>query len=267
VTTDPRGAPAAGAGVRALLLCAGEGTRLRPLTLTRPKALIEIAGRPMVVHLLRWLRQAGVTEIAINLHHLPEAIPAALGTGEEWGVRLTYSREPEIRGTAGAARQLADWLSDPFLVVYGDILVDIDLGPLFEMHRERGAVATIGLHPVEDPTRAGIVVTDPDGRVRRFVEKPAADELPGLADAGGVIQCNGGVYLIRRDVLGRIPPNQAYDFGYDLFPALLAEGAPIYAAPLPGYILDLGSHERLAQAAADIAAGRVRLPPDPGPGA
>lgn len=246
-------------GLRALVLCAGEGTRLRPLTLTRPKALVEVAGVPLAAHLLRWLRQFGVVDVAINLHYLPAAIPAALGDGSVFGMNIRYSYEEQLLGTAGAARRLASWFSGTFLVAYGDILTDVDLTPLIQMHRASGVLATLGLTKVDDPTRAGIVVTEPSGRVQRFVEKPSTAEVPALLDAQGTAWASGGIYVLEPAVLDLVPPDVPSDFGHDLFPQLLLQGAPVHALPLNGYLLDIGSLERLAQAEADARHGRVRL--------
>ena len=159
--------------MRALILAAGEGTRLRPLTLTCPKPMLPVGGRPVLEHLVRLLRRHGVTEIAINLHYRPEVIVRHFGDGARFGVSITYSPEERLLGSAGAAKRLEWFFGETFFVLYGDVLTDLDLGSLVDRHRARRAAATLALYEVEDPTRCGIVEVAADGRIVRFAEKPA----------------------------------------------------------------------------------------------
>jgi NDP-sugar pyrophosphorylase family protein len=237
--------------VRALVLAAGEGTRLRPLTLDRPKPMLPIGGRPILEHLVALLRRHGVTEIAINLHYKPRMIVEHFGDGAGYGVSITYSFEERLLGSAGAAKRLEWFLSEPFLVLYGDVLSDLDLGGLVERHRARGAQATLALYEVEDPTRCGIVELAGDGRIIRFVEKPAPEAVVGNL-------ANAGIYVLEPEVLGLVPPGQAFDFGRDVFPLLLERGGSVYGHRTPGYVLDVGSPERYAQAEADLRTGLFR---------
>lgn len=241
--------------MKALLLAAGEGTRLRPLTLDRPKPMVPVGGRPLLEHLVALLRRHGVADIAINLHYKPEAIVDYFGTGEAFGVSITYSREERLLGSAGAVKQLGSFFAgdEPFLVLYGDVLTDLDLTELVARHRSSGAAATLALYRVKDPSRCGIVELDANNRVTRFVEKPA----PGTVFSD---LANSGIYVVEPAVIDRIPAERPFDFGHDLFPALLADGVPLAGQPLPGYILDIGSPERYAQAEADLRAGRCRSP-------
>jgi NDP-sugar pyrophosphorylase family protein len=236
--------------MNALVLAAGEGTRLRPLTLDRPKPMLPLAGRPLLEHLVALLAAHGIRDIAINLHYRPEAIVDHFGDGSAFGVRITYSSEPELLGSAGAARQLDWFLGDRFLVLYGDVLTDVDLRRLDEADRGFGGVGTIVLAENEDPTRSGIVQLDPGGRVSRFIEKPSTAEFGRLA--------NSGIYLLHHQVLDLVPGATPFDFGSDLFPALLAADLPLYGVASPDYVLDIGSVERYHQAEADLQAGRVR---------
>lgn len=233
-------------GLRALVLCAGKGTRLSPYTQTKPKALVDLGGKPLLVHLLQWLRYQGVTDIAVNLHYHAEAIPAALGNGTSLGIRLIYSYEPELLGTAGAVRKLAGWFSDPFLVIYGDLLTDVDLAPLVQFHRSQGALATLGLVPGQEPTWQGIVVRGPRCQVQRFVEKPTADQVAKLRDHQGIVWASAGLYVLSVAALAYVPPDTPLDFGYDLIPQWVEGGQPVYGIPLIGYLLDVGTPERLA---------------------
>jgi NDP-sugar pyrophosphorylase family protein len=231
------------------VLAAGEGTRLRPLTLNLPKAMVPVAGQPLLAHTLAWLAQHGIREVAINLHHCPEAITDFFGDGSASGMRITYSYEDRLLGTAGAARRLASFLGDgPFLVVYGDVLTDLDLTALLRLHHERaigepGAAATLALHRVPNPTEVGLVGLDASGRVTRFQEKPRPEEV--FTDLA-----NAGVLVAEPAVLDHIPDGEFSDFGLDVLPKLLAAGAPLYGWAIPEgtYLLDIGSPEKHMQA-------------------
>jgi NDP-sugar pyrophosphorylase family protein len=236
--------------VKALILAAGEGTRLRPLTLDRPKPMLRVGDRPILEHLIDLLRRHGVTELAINLHYKPEAIVDYFGDGARFGVSITYSPEAELLGSAGAVKRLAAFLTETFLVVYGDVLTNLDLTALIAQHQSSGAQVTVALSEVEEPTRCGIVELTDNGRIVRFVEKPAAEAVfSNLA--------NAGVYVVEPAVLRYIPANQLFDFGRDLFPILLEAGVPLAGHRAVGYVLDIGSPERYQQAEADWQTGRL----------
>ncbi|MBX5489785.1 MAG: NTP transferase domain-containing protein [Chloroflexi bacterium] len=234
---------------RALILAAGAGTRLRPLTDTCPKPMLPAADRPILAHQLVLLREHGIRDIAINLHHCPDVITRYFGDGAAFGVRLTYSYEPTLLGTAGAVRELAWFFDDTFLVLYGDVLTDLNLTALLERHRALDACATVALYEVDEPSRCGIVELAADDRITRFVEKPAPD-------AGLGRLANAGVYVLEPTVLDAIPPGRPCDFGHEVFPALLQRGAALYGYRTDSYVLDVGSLERYAQADDDLRAGR-----------
>jgi mannose-1-phosphate guanylyltransferase len=239
--------------MRALILSAGEGTRLRPLTLDRPKPMLPVGGKPILEHLVTLLRNHGVTEIAMNLHYKPDVITDYFGDGGQFGVRITYSRERRLLGSAGAAKQLEAFLGEggaPFFVLYGDVLANIDLTALLDAHRSNEATATLALYEVEDPSRCGIVDIAPDGRITRFTEKPA----PGTATSN---LANAGIYVLDPTVLRDIPGHVPYDFGMDVFPNLLADGRALFGIRTNGYLLDIGAPDRYWQAEADFAAGRI----------
>jgi NDP-sugar pyrophosphorylase family protein len=240
--------------MKALVLAAGEGTRLRPLTLDRPKPMLPIAGRPVLDHLVRLLRWHGVREIAVNLHYRPEVIVDYFADGDDFGVSIHYSHEEHLLGSAGAARQLSSFFDQTFFVLYGDVLTNVDLTAMAARHRATEALATLALYEVEDSSRCGMVATRADGRVTQFVEKPA----PGLASG---MLANAGIYVLEPAALRYIPDGPTYDFGQDLFPDLLARGLPVYACPAAGYVLDIGSLDRYAQAEADVVHGRYVPPP------
>lgn len=241
---------------------------MRPLTLEQPKPLLPVAGVPLLYYSLALLRRHSIDGVAINLHHLPESIPRALGPGSWWGappppwagdgaeagvagplgMPLLYSWEPQILGTAGAARRVRPWLGERFLIMYGDVLTTLDLTALAARHRATGAAVTLALYRVPDPEKRGIVSLGREGRVTGFVEKPAP-EL-GLGNLA-----NAGVYLVDSAVLDLVPEDTPYDFGLHLFPDLLARGTPLYAFPTSDYLLDIGSFENYDLAQRDVAAG------------
>lgn len=240
--------------MKALVLAAGEGTRLRPLTLERPKPMLPIGGRPLLELLIRLLVRHQVREIAINLHYKPEAVTSYFGDGTTFQVRLTYSHEERVLGTAGAVRRLRDFFAEPFFVIYGDLLTDLDLTALAAFHAARRAAMTLALYRVPRPWECGIVDMDETGRIRRFVEKPPRSAV--FSDLA-----NAGVYVMQPALIDRIPPDTFYDFGHDLFPQLLAAGETVYGWPIApdDYLLDIGSHDKYEQAQRAWQAGRLRL--------
>jgi NDP-sugar pyrophosphorylase family protein len=234
--------------VKALLLAGGEGTRLRPYTDDRPKPMVEIGGEPAIAHGLRWLRHQGITDVAINLHAHPEVLRRFVADGARFGLRVTYSFEAEILGTSGALRPLLDFFGgeDAFVVLYGDVLTDLDLGPVRRAHQASRADATIVLTRVDDPTRSGIVAFDADHRITRFVEKPAAHEV--FSD-----WANAGIYCCGPTVLRYVSAHGPQDFGRDLFPAMLRDDRHLLASPTEALVLDFGSPERLELARTTMA--------------
>jgi NDP-sugar pyrophosphorylase family protein len=239
---------------KAMILAAGEGTRLRPLTLTTPKAMVPVDGRPLIEHTVAWLKSHGVTEVGINLHYLGGKIVDCLGDGSRLGLNISYSHENELLGTAGGTKRLETFFAgDRFALVYGDILTDLDLGAMVAYHANAGAMATIALFTAPKPSEVGIVEVDSLGRILSFVEKPApGNEKGNLA--------NGGVYILEPEVLSYIPPSGYADFGFDVFPSLLRQGMPLYGYKLRAedYLIDIGSMEKYRQANDDRVKGRVR---------
>jgi mannose-1-phosphate guanylyltransferase len=241
--------------VKALLLAAGEGRRLRPLTLDRPKPMVPVAGVPMIAYGLDWLCLNGVTEVAINTHYKPESMRDLIGDGSGFGLSVRYSHEPVLLGSSGALAPLRDFFAgeDPFVVVYGDVLTDLVLAPVLAKHRRSRADATIVLTRVDDPRRAGMVALDRAGWVRELVEKPthwpAADPW-----------ANAGVYLLGPRVWDFVPQGGFQDFGFDLFPALIRAGGRVLGARSDAQVVDIGSHERLAMATALVESGRLLRP-------
>jgi mannose-1-phosphate guanylyltransferase len=236
--------------LQALILAGGEGTRLRPLTQTTPKPVIELVGRPFISYMLEWLRGHGVDEIVLACGFMADGVRAVLGDGGEIGVRLRYIEEPEPLGTGGALKFAQDLLDERFLMLNGDVLTDIDLTALLEQHVRTGATATLALYPVEDPSAYGLVRRNGDGSVREFLEKPNPEQI----DTNLI---NAGAYVLERRVLDSMPPaGTNVSIERDVFPVLVGHGLYGYAAS--GYWLDIGSPDRYLQATFDILDGSVR---------
>ena len=240
-----------------MVLAAGEGTRLRPLTAALPKPMVPLVGTPLLARTLRWLAGEGVTEAAVNLFHRPQAIPDYFGT-EFAGVRLHYFFEDTLRGTAGGLKAAEAVFRDaPFFVIYGDNLIHADLRRLADFHAARGGLATVGLFHHPNPAAAGIVGLDEQGRITRFVEKPPAAEV--FSDLA-----NAGVYVLDPAVLDAIPADAPSDFGRDIFPRLLEDGSDLSGALLGGYLQDTGTPDAYRQANWDLLEGRAgQTFPDP----
>ncbi len=234
--------------MKVMLLAAGEGTRLRPLTTFLPKPMVPIVGTPLLERTLTWLAGQGVTEAAINLFHRPQMIPDYFG--EQFaGIRLHYFFEDILQGTAGGVKAAEKVLGDaPFFVVYGDNLIQADLRRLAQFHASHSGIGTVALFQHPNPTAAGIVGLDPNGRITQFIEKPAADEV--FSDLA-----NAGVYVLDPAIFEFIAPNTPSDFGRDIFPRLLAQNQPLYGTPLGGYLQDTGTPEAYRQANFDLLAG------------
>jgi len=209
-------------------MAGGEGTRLRPLTSNQPKPMVPIVGKPCMEHIVDLLRSHGFDDIVVTLAFMPQAIRSYFGAGETQGVRIQYSVEESPAGTAGSVKLAENALDETFLVISGDALCDIDLGALVAAHRDKGAAVTIGLKSVDNPLEFGIVVTDDDSRVERFLEKPSWAQV--FTDT-----INTGIYVVEPDVLEYVPADRPYDFSKELFPLLLEMGRPIYGHVAEGY--------------------------------
>ena len=238
--------------MRAVVMAGGEGTRLRPLTSNQPKPMVPIVGKPCMEHILELLRQHGFEDVIVTLAFLPQAIRSYFGDGESLGLSLEYSVEESPLGTAGSVRLASGKLDDTVLVISGDALCDIDLGALVRFHRERGAAVTIGLKSVENPLEFGIVVTDEDGRIERFLEKPSWGQV--FSDT-----INTGIYVLEPEVLQHVPSDRPYDFSKELFPLLLEMGRPLYGMVCEGYWQDIGNLDQFRQANFDALDGAVQL--------
>jgi NDP-sugar pyrophosphorylase family protein len=237
--------------MQALILAGGKGTRLRPLTVYTPKPIVPICNRPFLLYQIDTLRRAGITDITLSLSYQPQKIEQQLGDGSDFGVNLKYTVEPQPMGTAGAYKYAEDLIREPTVVFNGDILTDLDLKAVIREHTEREATATIVLTPVGNPSAYGLVETEVDGRVRRFLEKPKADEIT-------VNTINAGTYILEPRVLDLIPAGENHSFEYGLFPALLRSGERFFAhIPQRTYWMDIGTPARYLEAHHDLLANRV----------
>ncbi len=238
--------------MKAVVMAGGEGTRLRPLTSNQPKPMVPIVGKPCMEHVLDLLRRHGLTEVVVTLAFMPQAIRTYFGDGESLGLEMDYSVEEQPLGTAGSVGLAKERLTETFLVISGDALCDVDLTALVEAHRAKDAAVTIGLKSVDNPLEFGIVVTDDDGRVERFLEKPSWGQV--FSDT-----INTGIYVMEPEVLRHIPADGPFDFSKELFPRLLEMGRPIYGHVLDGYWQDVGTIEQFRQANFDALDGAVAL--------
>lgn len=227
--------------MKALILAAGKGTRLQQLTTHCPKPMLPVGGKPLLEQLVAWLASHGITQIAMNLHHLPAVITSYFGDGQSRGVTITYAYEAELLGTAGAAKRLQTFFNEPFVVIYGDGYTNLDLTRLIHFHQQQqnnwpNLLASLVLYRVPNPTECGLVAVDRQGLVTRFVEKPApAAVFTNLASAG--------IFICEPAILDFVPANTVYDFGRDLFPALLQQGLLLAAQPLATaeFLVDIGT--------------------------
>jgi mannose-1-phosphate guanylyltransferase / phosphomannomutase len=238
--------------MKAVVMAGGEGTRLRPLTSNQPKPMVPIVGKPCMEHIVELLRRHGFDDIVVTLAFMPQAIRSYFGDGETHGVSIRYSVEESPAGTAGSVKLAEDALDEPFLVISGDALCDIDLGKLVRFHQEKEALVTIGLKSVDNPLEFGIVVTDEDGRIERFLEKPSWGQV--FTDT-----INTGIYVLDPEVLRHVPSDRPYDFSKELFPLLLEMGKPLYGYVADGYWQDIGNLDQYRQANFDALDNRVEL--------
>ncbi len=240
---------------QAVIMAGGFGTRLRPLTILRPKPMVPVLGRPIMEHVLRLLVRHGVQECICLLYHQGEWIRNYFGDGSPWGVRIRYVQAEADYGTAGSVRNAADLLApEPFLVISADVFTTVDLSAAFAFHRDRHAMATLVLTHVSNPLPYGIVLTDATGRIVRFLEKPSWGEL--FSDT-----VNTGIYILEPSVLELIPYRQEMDFGKELFPQMLQRGLPLFGYVAEGYWRDIGNVREYWELHRDFAAGALAIEP------
>jgi mannose-1-phosphate guanylyltransferase/phosphomannomutase len=246
--------------MKAVIMAGGQGTRLRPLTSDQPKPMIPIVNAPCMEHIVKLLARHGVTDIAVTLQFMPDEIRDYFGDGSEWGVDMRYSVEDAPAGTAGSVKMAEQQLGlqgERLLIISGDALTDADLSRLVDFHEEKGSEATMVLKSVENPLDFGIVITEEDGRISRFLEKPAWGQV--FSDT-----VNTGIYLLEPSATAEIPEEGEYDFSKELFPQLLDAGRPLYGYVTEDYWEDIGTLEQFAGAQRDVLDGRVEGVRPPG---
>jgi mannose-1-phosphate guanylyltransferase/phosphomannomutase len=238
-----------------IVMAGGFGARIRPLSANRPKPMLPVVNRPILERVLNHLATSGMREAVLLTYYDPEKIRSAFGDGKRLGMQLHYNHADQDYGTAGAVAHGADLVkSDEYLVLSGDVICDFDLNSIVAAHLERKAAVTIGLTRVANPLQFGIVILDGDTRVRRFLEKPTWGEV--FSDT-----VNTGIYAVQAKALTQVPRNEPYDFSRDLFPRLLASGAPLYGHVMRGYWRDIGDPESYLAAHRDYFEGTMRLMP------
>jgi NDP-sugar pyrophosphorylase family protein len=243
--------------MRGMILAGGLSTRLLPLTSDIPKPLVPVLDRPVVGHVIDYLRSYDVDDLLVNVHYHADAVERFIGDGSEFGVRMTYLREETLLGSAGAVKQVEDRFQSTFVVIGCDDVTDVDLHAALEFHRARRAEATIVLHEADDVTQLGVVITGSDGRITDFQEKPAkGTERSHLA--------NTGIYIFEPSVLARIPAATFYDFGKQVFPEMLGSEARFFGMRQRSYWCDIGTPSEYRRAHFDALAGSVRLTPGQG---
>jgi mannose-1-phosphate guanylyltransferase len=236
--------------MRAVVLVGGEGTRLRPVTLTTPKPLLPIANQPFIERQLTWLASHDVDDVVLSLGFLADAFEKQFPDGRFGDMRLHYKVEDEPLGTAGAIKWAADGIDERFIVCNGDILTALDLGAMVAFHDARGAEATISLSEVEDPSAFGVVPTTDDGRVIAFVEKPKRESAPTR-------WINAGTYVLEPEFLERIPPRLNVSVERETFPRMLDGEGALFGYKSDAYWLDIGTPEKYVQANADVLSGAL----------
>jgi NDP-sugar pyrophosphorylase family protein len=239
--------------IKALILAGGKGAGLRPLALHMPKPIVPLANIPFLFFQIDHIKRAQITEIILSLSYQPRKITDIFGDGMKYGVTMRYTHEDLPRGTAGAFKAAENLIDDTTLVFNGDVLTDTDLLDVLQYHRAKQAEATIVVARVMNPVGYGLVEAYSDGRVSRFTEKPPEDEVTGDT-------INAGIYVLERSVLDRIPAEGPQSFERDLFPAMVQEGARVYAYLTHGYWQDIGSPQKYLEATFGIISGRTKLP-------
>jgi len=249
-----------------MVLAAGLGTRLRPITYGMPKPMVPVANRPVMEHILRLLARHGFGEAIANLHWFPETIEGRFGDGSALGIELSYSHEEQLLGTSGGVRNAAGFLGDSFLIISGDALTDLDLTAMREFHESHDGIATLATKRVADTSQFGVAITGADGRIQGFQEKP--DPAEALSDLA-----NCGIYMFRAEVFEFFPPPGGSklagpddppgfaDWAMDVFPALLEGDVPFYSHEIDAYWNDIGNLDELREGNLDALLGEVEVEP------
>jgi len=239
--------------MKAIIIAGGFGTRLRPLTYNTPKLIVPVVNRPFVLHQIEHLIRHGVDEVILNLHYLSEEIKKLLGNGKKFGIKIYYSIEETPLGTAGAVKNAQEFFgTEPMLVFNGDVLCDVNISHVVNFHNEKNADVTLTLTEVDDPTSFGLVITDENGRVKRFVEKPSWEQVSCRT-------INAGLYVIDPKIFDGVPEGKPYSFERQLYPSLLERGAAIFGYLSRGYWIDIGNPQKYKEAHQAILRGEIEV--------
>jgi mannose-1-phosphate guanylyltransferase/phosphomannomutase len=240
--------------MKAVVMAGGEGSRLRPLTIGRPKPMVPIVSKPVMAHILDLLKRQGITEVVVTLHFMPEIIQDYFGDGSSMDMKIHYAIEESPLGTAGSVKNAQQFLDEPFVIISGDAVTDINLQEVIDFHNEKGAEATLTLYRVPNPLEYGVIITDDDGRITQFQEKPSWGEV--ISDT-----VNTGIYVIEPSVLDLIEEGVPTDWSKDVFPELLKAGRPLYGYVASGNWTDVGDIGEYMRASADVLYHRVMTEP------
>lgn len=241
--------------MQALILAGGKGTRLRPLTVYTPKPIVPVMNRPFLLYQIEILRRAGISDITLSLNYQPGKIEYLLGDGSDYGVKLRYITEPSPMGTAGAYKFAEDAIRETTVVFNGDVLTDLDISKIIEFHKTKKAEATIVLTSVENPSAYGLVETDGEKKVLRFLEKPKPEQIENLTTKN----INAGIYVLEPTVLDAIPKGENYSFEYNLFPSLLEDKKAFFAFVMETeYWRDIGTPESYLAAHQDFIGSKIK---------
>src|SRR3989339_229255 len=238
--------------MKAVIMAGGFGTRLRPLSCNIPKPMVPMANRPMLAHIIDLLKKHGFNDMTMMLYFQLEVITNYFGDGDNFGVKLRYHKPESDLGTAGSVKYAQKHLTNTFVVISGDVLTDLDLTKAIEYHKKKKAIATMILTRVANPLQYGVVITEPDGKIEKFLEKPSWGEV--FSDT-----INTGIYILDPGALNAIPAGRSFDFGHDLFPKLLQDKRALYGYIADGYWEDIGRLEDYGRCQTDILSGKIKI--------
>jgi mannose-1-phosphate guanylyltransferase/phosphomannomutase len=239
--------------MKAVVMAGGFGSRIQPLTHSTPKPMLPLLNRPMMEHTMQRLKEIGITDFIVLLYYKPEIIKAYFGDGSDFGMNISYVTPDDDYGTAGAVKKAQELIGDEnFVIVSGDVVTDFDFEKMFAFHKEKNSKLTITLTQVDNPLQFGVVITDKEGKIEKFLEKPSWGEV--FSDT-----INTGIYIIEPEILDMIPANENYDFGKDLFPSLMANKTTLWGYNASGYWRDVGNPESYREVYEDISLGKVNL--------
>ncbi len=239
--------------MKAVIIAGGLGTRLRPLTHNTPKPIVPLVNIPFVIHQIEQLVRHGVDEVILNLHYLSQDIKRVIDDGRKWGIKVYYSIEDSPLGTAGAVKNAEKYFDNgPMIIFNGDILTDINISKVLQFHQEKKARVTLTLVEVEDPTPFGLVLTDQDGRVTEFIEKPSWERVT-------THNINAGIYVVDPKIFANVPAGVPFSFERELYPSLLASGEAVYGYSSNAYWIDIGNPAKYREAHEAILRGEVAV--------